>query len=109
MSFSLQAVDADGGERDEYLSLSVRAMADLRRVVAGDGGCEREDTRAKLAVNDGRRVEPEECRWIARQLRSADREALAAREPGPAELFGLMDELERFCQQCAARGGFEVW
>jgi hypothetical protein len=33
---SLRAVDPNGGERDEYLSLSNRAVADLRKVVPRD-------------------------------------------------------------------------
>jgi hypothetical protein len=108
VGFSLQAVDADGGERDEYLSLSNPAMGDLRRVVSNGLGGEGAATLHKLAFNDGERVEPEECRWLARHLRRADHRALAAAEPEPGELLGLMDELERFCGLCAGLGGFEV-
>ena len=96
MGFSLQAVDPDGGDRDEYLSLSNRAMAGLRKVVGGVAAGKQADTLAKLSSNDGTGVEPEECRWIARQLRAADRVAIGAREPEPEELFGLMDDLESF-------------
>ena len=109
MGFSLQAVDADGSEHDEFLSLSNRAMADLREVVGSVAGGKRADTLAKFMFNDGKRIGPEECHWIARQLRAADRAAIGAREPEPADLFGLMDELERFCERCAGLGGFEVW
>jgi hypothetical protein len=42
-------------------------------------------------------------------LRALDRTALAARDPEPAGLLQLIDELTRFCEHCAALGGFEVW
>ena len=64
---------------------------------------------AKLAHNDGERVEPDECRWIVRHLGGIDRAAIPTSEPEADELVGLMDAFERFCGQCAARGGFEVW
>src|SRR4051812_20091092 len=108
MSFSLQAVDADGGEREEYLSLSNRAMADLRAGLVGVAGDDPGATVRKLGFNDGLRVERDECRWIADRMRLVDRDAILRREPGPEELLDLMDQLAAFAELCATLGGFVV-
>ena len=83
-------------------------MADLRAVVAGGACDEHADTLANLRFNDGLRVAPDECRWIADRLRAVDRDAILRREPGPRELLGLVDELAAFAELCATPGGFAV-
>jgi hypothetical protein len=108
VSFSLQAVDTDGSEREEFLSLSNGAMADVRAALAGVPGDDPHGTLAKLSFNDGDRVLPRECRWIADRLRAVDRDAILGNEPGPDALLDLIDELIAFADFCATFGGFEV-
>ena len=108
MSFSLQAINPDGGERDAYLSLNNRAMTDLRAVIVEADHAPGDSPVAKLVFNDGERVHPDECRWLAGRLRSVDRAAIRDREPGGGELLELVDELAEFCELCASVGGFEV-
>ena len=109
MSFSLQAVDADGGDRAECLSLSNRAMAALRELLIEVADADRGTQVALLVFNDGTLVDPDDCRWIANNLRAVDRRAISVSRPEPDELLELVDGFAAFCDECATFGGFEVW
>jgi hypothetical protein len=108
VSFSLRAVDADGGEREEFLSLSNRAMADLRAVLVSVPCGDPDGTLHKLSFNNGDRVTARECRWIDDRLWAVDRGAIRRDEPGPEELLDVIDELSAFADRCAMFGGFNV-
>src|SRR4051812_320508 len=108
MSFSLQAVNADG-EREEYFSLSNQGMADVRELLIEVADADHGTPVARLIFNNGSLVEPDDCRWIARPLRAVDREAVMPSRPSPDELLAIVDEFADFCHQCAGLGGFEVW
>lgn len=105
----MQAVDPDRGEREEFLSFSNRAMADVRGVIASVTGGERDGLLARLSINEGELVEPAECTYLASRLRSLDRGAIVTGTPEPVELLGFIDEFVEFCDRCAALGGFGVW
>src|SRR3954466_15681711 len=105
MSFSLQAVDADGGERDDYFSLSNRGMADVRELLIEVANADYGTPVARLIFNDGSLIEPDQCRWIARHLRALDRNEVLRRRPSPDELLAIVDQFAHFCDRCARLGG----
>src|SRR2546430_14989939 len=109
MSFSLQAADADGGERDECLSLSNRGMAALRELLIEVADADRGTPVALLVFNDGTLVDPDDCRWIANNLRAVDRRAVSGRRPEPDELLRLVDGVAAFFDECATFGGVGGW
>src|SRR5919202_432700 len=67
VGFSLQALDRDGGATDDYLSLTKKAMADLRAVIQATPSppCWREaEILFALSVNNDNRVTPEQSHWL---------------------------------------------
>src|SRR2546430_17590139 len=108
MSFSLQAADADGGERDECLSLSNRGMAALRELLIEVADADRGTPVALLLFNDGTLVDQDDCRWIANNLRAVDRGAISARRAAPDEPISLLAELAPCSYDCAPLRGFMV-
>ena len=111
VGFSLQALDRDGGATDDYLSLTNKAMADLRAVIQATPSppCGREaEILFALSVNNDNRVTPEQSHWLAERLGHVDRERTRRDNPEPAELLQLVDSFAAFCDACARRGGFQV-
>jgi hypothetical protein len=112
VGFSLQALDARGGPTDDYLSMTIWDMADLRAIIraAPSPPYAREaEVLLALSVNDEDLVTPEECRWLAARVRNADRERVRREVREPEGVLELVDAFAAFCDACARRGGFEVW
>jgi hypothetical protein len=114
MGFSLQAVDAQGRNREEYEYLSYNRrtwfkLVDLIKTSPAPPSDELGEILGSLSWNDGDLVTPGQCRWIAARLANVDHARIMAEEPEPEELLRLVDEVKAFCERCSERGGFEVW
>lgn len=113
MGFSLQSVDEQGRnlEEYEYLSYNASTWGEVLQLIVNTPVPARDDEAEvvdKLCWNHGDLVTPQECVWIAARLANTNRERILADEHEPERLLGLADEVQAFCERCSKRGGFEV-
>ena len=92
-------------------------MSDLREALvwggerAGDGE-EAHKIAAILSVNNGDRLEPEECRklsmWLCCSAQASDR-STSRKSSGPSDSPDLAQQAADFAAACAEVGAMEVW